>query len=164
MADDPTPEVFTGGCLCGQIRFETTGEPYDPHLCSCPHCTRLSGGPFMGWVGFHRTAFTWTGPGTPASFRSWPTLERWFCPMCGTPLGAAGDREDYLGICLSALDNCVEIIPSATASATRPPHGFRPSPLPNRRPDLPGPEGVPTSAVTGWVQVTGLSFRGCQGG
>lgn len=31
--------------------------------------------------------------------------------MCGTPLGAVAHGEDYLGICLSALNNCVEITP-----------------------------------------------------
>ncbi|WP_406011894.1 GFA family protein [Streptomyces sp. NBC_00984] len=111
MTHDSTSEVFTGGCLCGQLRFEATGEPYDPHLCSCPHCTRLSGGAFMTWVGFRRTAFTWTGPGTPASFRPWPTLERWSCPACATHLGAAGEGEDYLGVCVSALDDGAEIVP-----------------------------------------------------
>ncbi|MCX5107858.1 hypothetical protein OOK13_04865 [Streptomyces sp. NBC_00378] len=57
--DTPTHEVSTGGCLCGHIRFEATGEPYDPHVCACPHCSRLSGGPLMAWVGFRRTAFSW---------------------------------------------------------------------------------------------------------
>lgn len=65
----------------------------------------------MGWVGFQRSAFAWTGSGTPGSFRSWPTMERWFCPVCGTPLGAVAHGEDYLGIYLSALDNCAEITP-----------------------------------------------------
>lgn len=109
--DTPTHEVSTGGCLCGHIRFEATGEPYDPHVCACPHCSRLSGGPLMAWVGFRRTAFSWTGPGTPRSYRSWPTMERWSCPVCCTPLGAAADGEEYLGICLSALDNGSEITP-----------------------------------------------------
>ncbi|MEE1806725.1 GFA family protein [Streptomyces sp. BE133] len=128
MTDNLTPEVFTGGCLCGHIRFEATGEPYDPRLCSCPHCARLSGGPLMGWVGFRRSAFTWTGPGIPASFRSWPTMERWFCPACGTPLGAAGHGEDYLGICLSALDNCAEIIPIGHSFRDKAPAWLAPIP------------------------------------
>ncbi|MFJ1715917.1 GFA family protein [Streptomyces sp. NPDC088260] len=132
MTDDSTPELLTGGCLCGHIRFEATGEPYDPHLCSCPHCTRLSGGPFMGWVGFQRTAFTWTGPGMPGSFRSWPTLERWFCPVCATPLGAGGDGEDLLGVCLSALDDCDGITPIGHSFRDRTPTWL--PPIPSTRP------------------------------
>ncbi|MFF8618199.1 GFA family protein [Streptomyces sp. NPDC015350] len=113
MPNDPAAiqEVSTGGCLCGHIRFEAMGEPYDPHLCACPHCARLSGGPVMHWVGFRRDAFSWTGPGTPRSYRSWPTLERWSCPVCNTPIGAVGDGEEYLGICVPALDDSSGIVP-----------------------------------------------------
>ncbi|MEV5682876.1 MULTISPECIES: GFA family protein [unclassified Streptomyces] len=128
----PTTEASTGGCLCGHIRFEAMGEPYDPHVCACPHCSRLSGGPIMGWVGFRRTGFSWTGPGTPSSYRSWPTMQRWFCALCGTPLGAAADGAEYLGVCLSALDNGAGIIPIG--------HSFRHNtptwlpPIPSTRP------------------------------
>lgn len=44
--------MHSGGCLCGNIRYQTTGELSFPHLCSCPHCQRLSGSPIMSWVDF----------------------------------------------------------------------------------------------------------------
>ncbi|WP_373315968.1 GFA family protein, partial [Streptomyces canarius] len=49
------PEVRAGRCQCGDITYEVTGAPDDPHLCSCGHCTLLSGSPAMSWVGFRNT-------------------------------------------------------------------------------------------------------------
>ncbi|WP_435841040.1 GFA family protein [Streptomyces fagopyri] len=54
------PDLWTGRCQCGDHAYEASGIPDDPHLCSCEHCTRLSGSPAMAWVGFHRDALKWT--------------------------------------------------------------------------------------------------------
>lgn len=31
--DEPAPKVRTGGCECGETRYEVTGDPDDPHAC-----------------------------------------------------------------------------------------------------------------------------------
>lgn len=74
-AAEPTLNVRTGHSECGHTRYEVTGEPDDPHLCSCRHETRISGGPAVLWVGFRRESLTWVGPGgEPTWYPSWPTL------------------------------------------------------------------------------------------
>ncbi|MFC8125950.1 GFA family protein [Streptomyces sp. NPDC057302] len=81
------PRVRTGGCLCGHIQYEVTGDPDDPHLCACRHETRISGAPAVLWVGFPRKSLRWVGPGgEPTWYASWPTLHRGFCPRCGSQL------------------------------------------------------------------------------
>ncbi|WP_449658019.1 GFA family protein [Streptomyces lonegramiae] len=67
-----TRDQRTGRCLCGDITYEVTGAPDDPHLCSCEHCTLLSGSPAMAWVGFRREELTWTGHGgEPTWYSTW---------------------------------------------------------------------------------------------
>ena len=81
-----------GGCLCGHIRFRTTGEPGFPHTCSCRMCQRHTGALTAAWVEFPADAVAWTGPGgAPAVYRSSDRSARAFCPRCGSSLGAVDD-------------------------------------------------------------------------
>ncbi|MFE0087715.1 GFA family protein [Streptomyces sp. NPDC058991] len=94
-----SPETRTGQCLCGHIRYEVVGDPDDPHLCSCRHETRISGGPAVLWVGFRKDGLKWTGPGgAPTWYSTWPTLHRGFCPRCGTHLVAVADGSDMVTV------------------------------------------------------------------
>ncbi|CAM5276191.1 D-alanyl-D-alanine dipeptidase [Kitasatospora aureofaciens] len=91
-ASDAPPPVRTGHCQCGRISYQLTGVPDDPHLCSCVHETRISGGPAVLWVGFPLESLIWTGPGgEPKWYATYPTLRRGFCPDCGTHLVSVAD-------------------------------------------------------------------------
>ncbi|MEU5100957.1 MULTISPECIES: GFA family protein [unclassified Streptomyces] len=94
----------TGRCQCGDIAYEVTGAPDDPHLCSCEHCTLLSGSPAMAWVGFRREELTWTGHGgEPTWYSTWPTLHRGFCPRCGTHLVSVADDSEMIMVATFSL-------------------------------------------------------------
>ncbi len=81
-----------GGCLCGHIRFRTTGEPGFPHTCSCRMCQRHTGTLTATWVEFPSDSVSWTGPGgAPAVYRSSERSSRAFCPRCGSSLGAVDE-------------------------------------------------------------------------
>ncbi|GEK04506.1 hypothetical protein TNCT1_67820 [Streptomyces sp. 1-11] len=100
----PAPGLRTGCCQCGDITYEVTGAPDDPHLCSCEHCTLLSGSPAMAWAGFRREALTWTGPGgEPAWYSTWPTLHRGFCPRCGTHLVSIAEGSEMIMVTCFSL-------------------------------------------------------------
>lgn len=102
----PVPESRTGRCQCGNITYRVTGTPDDPHLCSCPHETRISGGPAVLWVGFHKDGLTWTGPGgEPNWYSTWPTLHRGFCPRCGTHLISVADNSNTVMMTGFSLDD-----------------------------------------------------------
>ena len=98
-------ELRTGCCQCGNIAYEVTGTPDDPHLCSCEHCTLLSGSPAMAWVGFRRETLTWTGPGgEPTWYSTWPTLRRGFCPRCGTHLVSVAESAEMIMVTTFSLN------------------------------------------------------------
>ncbi len=83
-------KVFSGGCLCGAVRFEARAPALKPHTCSCKMCQRHSGALTLAWVEFPRDAVTWT-KGKPAKWRSSGYSSRAFCRTCGSTLGAIDD-------------------------------------------------------------------------
>ena len=85
----PTP--YTGGCLCGNIRFQATGTATLPHVCSCTICQRHSGAPVLNWITFPLQAIEWTEKIPIAHYRSSAGSSRIFCPHCGSTLGAMDD-------------------------------------------------------------------------
>ena len=97
-------KAWTGGCLCGHIRFEGTGKPDWPHSCSCHMCQRHSGAPALVWVSVPKDSLRWTGPGgAPALWRSSEISSRAFCPVCGSTLGAIDDGPS-VGLVSGAFD------------------------------------------------------------
>lgn len=59
---------WTGGCLCGAVRYRTTAEPIRAVNCHCGMCRRMSGAAFLTHVHFLIGAFTWT-KGKPTRYR-----------------------------------------------------------------------------------------------
>ena len=46
------PKRYTGGCLCGALRYEAFGEPIGSGHCYCVDCRRASGSGFVPFMGF----------------------------------------------------------------------------------------------------------------
>ena len=98
-------KTYTGGCLCGNIRFTAQGEAQKPHTCSCKMCQRHSGSLPQSWVEFAKEHVTWDGPGgEPALWRSSDYSSRSFCPVCGSTLGAVDD-EPVIALVLGVFDS-----------------------------------------------------------
>lgn len=51
----------TGGCLCGQVRYEAQGEPDFAGYCFCADCRKASGSGFVPFMGFPASALRITG-------------------------------------------------------------------------------------------------------
>ena len=77
--------IFTGGCLCGAVRYESTAKPIRGVICHCSLCRRHSGAPALAFVHFPRAVFRWVGA-EPKRYRSSPEAERGFCPTCGSTI------------------------------------------------------------------------------
>ncbi|CDM89238.1 GFA family protein [Xenorhabdus bovienii] len=96
---------YSGGCLCGHIRFIATGEAGNPHTCSCSMCQQHSGGLTLCWIEFPKAAVHWNGPGgVPSVFRSSDYSSRAFCSQCGSSLGAIDDGPT-VGLLLGNFDS-----------------------------------------------------------
>jgi len=78
------PKIIRGGCLCGAVRYQAGGEPYDVTHCHCLDCRRSSGAAFVTWASFRLNDFQITS-GQPRELK-WAGRLRSFCPQCGTPL------------------------------------------------------------------------------
>lgn len=113
MTQQPETPI-TGGCLCGKIRYAATGPIDFPHVCSCGHCQRLSGGPMQAWVDVPLEGFSWTGPGgEPIWYNTFPTTKRGFCPTCGSSVSAYDDGGEAMGLTMMSLDDHGTITPTS---------------------------------------------------
>ena len=53
--------TFTGGCLCGKIRYTATADPVFQGVCHCSDCQRQTGTSFSVIVAFMPPTLTITG-------------------------------------------------------------------------------------------------------
>ena len=97
-------KAISGGCLCGALRYEASGEPFNVTHCHCVDCRRGSGAPFVTWASFRRAEFQFT-TGEPATL-DWSGRRRLFCAHCGTPLAfAAGPETDEVDVTVCSFDH-----------------------------------------------------------
>ena len=93
---------WTGGCLCGAIKYRSTTEPFWTGHCRCLVCQRWTGSAAFTGAFFSPEALEWTR-GTPRFYQSSKNVRRSFCPKCGGPLGF--HRDEHVGITAGTLDN-----------------------------------------------------------
>lgn len=77
---------FTGGCLCGSLRYEATGAPLETGHCYCADCQKVSGSGFIPFMTFPAAAIRFSGLtrqlGSDAANGNITT--RNFCLDCGS--------------------------------------------------------------------------------
>jgi hypothetical protein len=97
-------EVFTGGCLCGAIRYRSTAAPVRGVICHCPMCRRHSGAPALSFVHFPANAFVWER-GAPKLYQSSEFAQRGFCENCGSTLSMHEEiLADRMLVAVGSLD------------------------------------------------------------
>lgn len=79
---------YTGGCLCGAVRYEATAEPMVTGHCQCRTCQQLSGAGHASHIAFPADALNITGTLTDykTTADSGATVTSSFCPTCGSPV------------------------------------------------------------------------------
>jgi hypothetical protein len=86
--------MFTGGCLCGSVRFEVSSELGPIVYCHCSLCRRASGSAFGSNASVQASAFKIRqGENVVTEYESTPGYFRAFCSRCGSPL--YGRHKDY---------------------------------------------------------------------
>jgi hypothetical protein len=103
--------MLTGGCFCGEIRYEADGTPFHETNCHCSICRRTTGAPFVTWFSVRRSDF-WIVKGQPARFNSTKKGIRSFCSRCGTQLSFEhADFTDEIDVTTSSLDDPESVPP-----------------------------------------------------
>lgn len=101
-------ELLIGGCLCGDVRYASTGEPVFSGNCHCRDCQRTSGGAYTPalFVQTHTVKTSGTIKYYESTADSGSKITRGFCPNCGSQLFARLERmPDLLGIRAGTLDD-----------------------------------------------------------
>lgn len=90
---------FTGGCLCGALRWEADGEPAYMGHCYCVDCRKASGSGFVPFMSFEADAVRFSGPTRQFASPSARGRQavRNFCPVCGGLVfgGTVGNDESF---------------------------------------------------------------------
>jgi hypothetical protein len=107
---------LTGGCLCGAVRYKSTGAPSRQFVCHCSDCKRSGGSAFHVGIAVPRANFAITSGELRAYVKqgdSGRTVTRSFCPNCGS--GVINEPEvwpDHVVIKVGTLDEPAAVAPA----------------------------------------------------
>lgn len=104
------------GCLCGQVRISIDAEPIVARMCWCRLCQYLGAGSATVNVCFPSDRITTTGQVRwhHSIADSGTSMQRGFCPECGTPIFSLAESRPHLTfIRAGALDDPGLIEPQA---------------------------------------------------
>lgn len=102
---------WTGGCLCGAVRYRAGADPIRVVSCHCGMCRRHSGAAFLTFAHFPADSFQWIGA-EPTRFRSSDEVERGFCARCGSTLSMHETvLSDRVQVTLGSLDDSAAVRP-----------------------------------------------------
>lgn len=104
----------TGGCMCGEIRYETIGGPDRVLHCHCLSCRHHTGAPMATLAVFRADQVSFSGNGRKL-YKSAPGVDRTFCANCGTSLTWETDFGDEGSLCaihISAFDDPEALTPT----------------------------------------------------
>lgn len=106
---------MSGGCMCGEVRYDTTGDSFSIAHCHCHSCRKHNGAPVVTLAGFRVDQVNFTGV-ERTIYESSSGVGRAFCGKCGTPLTWEGDYGDLGSIVefhIGTFDNPDALIPTA---------------------------------------------------
>jgi hypothetical protein len=77
---------YTGGCLCGALRYEAQGAPEYMGHCYCEDCRKASGSGFIPFMGFSASAVRFIGQSLKFTSKAanGGNAVRNSCPVCGS--------------------------------------------------------------------------------
>lgn len=82
---------ISGGCLCGAVRYESSGDVLGTSVCHCTHCQQVSGSAFSVNVRVPVSSVSLTGDGVSTytdTADSGNKVERTFCGRCGSSIAS----------------------------------------------------------------------------
>lgn len=112
--------MYTGGCLCGAVRFEISGPIRNIVYCHCSQCRKAQGSAFATNGIVLATDFKIvTGEGTLTGYESTPGQTKYFCKVCGSPiLSKSTSTQDQVRVRLGTIESDIAERPVAHIFAT----------------------------------------------
>ena len=111
---EPAAKVITGGCLCGQLRYEAQGEPAWSGHCYCGDCRKASGSGFIPFMGFRAIALRVQGETRQSrsrAFRGGDSVRN-HCANCGSLVfGGEAGRDEWHTLYAGSLDDPTAFAP-----------------------------------------------------
>jgi len=106
--------VRTGGCRCGRLRYEVTGELGFTFNCHCRFCRQIHGSAFTTVAIVPRAAFRWSASSSePAVFVTPRGSVRHFCGRCASPVCNHPREPELLCLVVASLDDEIDVAPWA---------------------------------------------------
>ena len=81
--------MIKGGCLCGKVRYEYSGDIEEIAMCHCSQCRQAQGGAFATNSPIDSGKLSFSGQEFIKEFESNENKIRAFCQNCGSPLYSA---------------------------------------------------------------------------
>lgn len=103
-----------GGCLCGQVRYELSGEPLAVVICHCKNCQKQSGSTFsINIIGQSEQIEIQGNLSTYADTNdSGDPVNRNFCENCGSPIfSEILSQGNLIALKVGTLDDTSDIEP-----------------------------------------------------
>ncbi|OOG68456.1 hypothetical protein BLJAPNOD_00332 [Ensifer sp. M14] len=113
---------YIGGCACGAIRYEISGEPIFSNDCQCRDCQQESGTGHGSHLSFQRDGVKLEGEATLWDMvaDSGNVKTRAFCPTCGSPVYMTfAAMPDVFTVRAASLDDPSRYKPDAVTYGSR---------------------------------------------
>jgi hypothetical protein len=95
---------WTGGCLCGALRYEATVSESENWYCHCRMCQKATGSAVSTSAIIKKSQLRML-KGTAKYYQSSTDIERGFCDNCGSPMFFRPIKEDWISILSGTLDD-----------------------------------------------------------
>lgn len=101
-----------GGCQCGAVRYNVTGEPLMAAICHCTMCRRAHAAPAVAWAMYQQEHVHFS-QAQPKLYASSAEAQRGFCENCGTQIMfSASFLPGLIDIAVGSLDNPQLVTPT----------------------------------------------------
>ena len=99
--------MYKGSCLCGQVRFEITGDINDIVFCHCSLCRKAQGSAFAANGNVESKHFRFIqGEDNLTQYESKPGHSKYFCTTCGSPVMSLNEGvPDTIRIRLGSIES-----------------------------------------------------------
>lgn len=108
-------EQHHGSCLCGQIKYDITGQFESFYLCHCQYCQKDTGSAHAANLFSSSASINWLSGADKITTFNLPSTRhvRSFCAVCGSAVPSVLADGRLLVVPAGSLDSKVDIKPNA---------------------------------------------------